>query len=86
MKIKINIGEDVNDIKQKIYIHSKKEIVYFICNQGKILGQMKNPKMIPRKGEIMIFKPDDKKYNVIEIVYTYEKNSYICWVYLNESI
>lgn len=64
----------------------KKEIVYFVDTESNILGKLRNSKMIPRKGEIMIFHPDKKKYNVIEIVYTYEKNSYICWVYLNESI
>jgi hypothetical protein len=63
----------------------KKEIVYFIDTESKILGTLKSNKMIPRKGEIMFFHPDKKKYNVLEIVYTYEKNSYICWVYLNES-
>ena len=64
----------------------KKEIVYFIDTESKILGSLKNCKMIPRKEEIMVFGTDKKKYNVIEIVYTYEKNSYICWVYLDERI
>lgn len=64
----------------------KKEIVYFIDTESKILGTLKNGNMIPRKGEIMVFHPDKKRYNVLEIVYTYEKNSYICWVYLHETI
>jgi hypothetical protein len=64
----------------------KKEIVYFVDSNSNILGTLKNSKMIPRKGEIMVFHPDKKKYNVLEIVYTYEKNSYICWVYLIESL
>jgi len=64
----------------------KKEIVYFVGSDGTILNSLKKPKMVPRKGEIIIFKPDDRKYYVIEIVYTLEKNSYICWVYLKESL
>lgn len=64
----------------------KKEILYFIDKDSKILGKVKNPKLVPRKGEIMVFNKDKKKYNVIEIVYSLEKNSYICWVYLKENI
>lgn len=64
----------------------KKEIIYFVNKDSKILGKIKNTKMIPRKGEIILFKPNEQKYSVKEIVYTLEKNSYICWVYLLEII
>ena len=64
----------------------KKETVYFIDKESKILGKLKNTKMIPRKGELIFFKPNQQKYYVTEIVYTLEKNSYICWVYLRETI
>jgi len=64
----------------------KKEIVYFVNSESKILGKLMNTKMITRKEEIVIFHPDKKKYSVVEIVYTYEKNSYLCWVYLKEII
>jgi hypothetical protein len=60
----------------------KKEIVYFIDKDSKILGKLKNSKMIPRKGELIFFRPNQQKYYVTEIVYTLEKNSYICWIYL----
>lgn len=64
----------------------KKEIVYFVDKDSKILGKIKNPKIIPRKSEIIIFKPNEQKYYVMEIVYTLEKKSYICWIYLKETI
>lgn len=63
----------------------KKEIVYFVDKDSKILGKIKNTKMVPRKNELIVFKSNNKQYSVVEIVYTLEKNSYICWVYLNES-
>lgn len=63
----------------------KKEIVYFVDKDSKILGKIKKPKMVPRKNELIMFKPNEKKYYVVEIVYTLEKNSYICWIYLRES-
>ena len=63
----------------------KKEIVYFIDKDSKILGTIKNPKMIPRKDELIVFKSNDKKYYVYEVVYSFEKNSYICWIYLKET-
>ena len=62
----------------------RKETIYLVNYERKILGILKKPNMIPRKGEIMVIKPEEKKYQVIEIVYTLEKNSYICWVYLKE--
>lgn len=64
----------------------KKEIIYFVDKNSKILGTIKNTKMVPRKGELILFKPNEQKYYVLEIVYTLEKNSYICWVYLRETI
>ena len=64
----------------------KKEIVYFVDKDSKILGKIKGTIMIPRKGELILFKPNGQKYYVTEIVYTLEKNSYICWVYLTETI
>lgn len=64
----------------------KKEIVYFVDKQSKILGKIKNPNMVPRKGELIFFRPNEQKYYISEIVYTLEKNYYICWVYLNETI
>jgi hypothetical protein len=64
----------------------KKEIVYFVDKDSNILGKLKNPKIIPRKGELILFKPNEQKYYVLEIVYTLEKNSYICWIYLKETI
>ena len=63
----------------------KKEIVYFVGKEGTILVSLKRTKMIPRKGEIIILKPDDKKYSIVEIVYTLDKNYYICWIYLKEN-
>lgn len=63
----------------------KKEIVYFVDKNSKILGKLQNSKMIPRKGEIILFKPNEQKYYITEIVYTLEKNSYICWIYLKET-
>ena len=62
----------------------KKEVIYFIDKDSKILGKIKNPKMVPRKRELIFFKPNKQKYYISEIVYTLEKNSYICWVYLEE--
>lgn len=62
----------------------KKEIVYFINKDSNILFKFKGLKMIPRKGEIISLKGNKEKYYVTEIVYTLEKNSYICWVYLSE--
>lgn len=62
----------------------KKEIVYFINKESDILFKFKGLKMIPRKGEIISLKDNKEKYYVTEIVYTLEKNSYICWVYLSE--
>lgn len=64
----------------------KKEIVYFVDLESNVLGTLNDVTKVPRKGEIMIFGSDKKRYNVIEIVYTYEKKSYICWVYLNEIV
>lgn len=64
----------------------KKEILYFVNKESKILFKLKGNKMIPRKGEIIVFKPKTQKYYIEEIVYTLEKNSYICWVYLSEII
>jgi hypothetical protein len=62
----------------------KKEILYFVNPEGKILNRIKKPRIIPRKGEIIIFMPENKKYNVLELVYTYDKNLSVCWVYLSD--
>lgn len=62
----------------------RKETIYLVNYDRKILGTLKRPNMIPRRGEIMVIKSEEKKYHVMEIVYTLEKNAYICWVYLKE--
>lgn len=62
----------------------KKEIVYFIDTDSKILAGLKNPGVVPRKDEIIVLKSKEKKYKVIEVVYTLEKNQYICWIYIKE--
>lgn len=62
----------------------KKEIVYFIDTDSKILAGLKNPGVVPRKDEIIVLKSKEKKYKVIEVVYTLEKNQYICWIYVKE--
>lgn len=64
----------------------KKEIVYFVDTESKILAGLKNPGIIPRKDEIIILNSNKKNYKVMEIVYTLEKNQYICWIYLKENI
>ena len=62
----------------------KKEIVYFVNPEGKIIKKIKKPTIVPRKGEIIILMPENKRYNVLELVYTYDKNLSVCWVYLND--